>query len=175
MTQGRKARSIRNLDPSKGLHLLKADFQKRFMSEQCSQLTSRLDEAILATLAKAPVEAAVSSRSRSVQIEPAWPRGRSWRGHSTPSGAGRKVCLSPNCGDASSGFRSICPQNEYRTTVLRNKSNGAKFRQTGLIRPVGRLGVRETKPVRRCFAYDPATHDSIPIPRHGPNAHAYRR
>ena len=38
--------------------------------------------------------------------------------------------------------------------VLRNKSDDAKFRHTGVIQPVGRLGVGETKPVLRCFAYD---------------------
>jgi hypothetical protein len=55
MSTDRSPRSIRNIDPSKGLHRLKGDFQKQFMGLQCKQLVQRLDEAIEATRVAAPV------------------------------------------------------------------------------------------------------------------------
>jgi hypothetical protein len=50
----RKPRTLRTIDPKKGLHGLKHDIQKRFMAEQCEQLVAVLDEAISATFAAAP-------------------------------------------------------------------------------------------------------------------------
>jgi hypothetical protein len=48
-------RTIRAINPAKGLHRIKRDFQKRFMAEQCEQLVGCLDEAIAATFKAAPV------------------------------------------------------------------------------------------------------------------------
>jgi hypothetical protein len=50
----RKPRSIRSIDPKKGLHGIKREIQKRFMAEQCEQLVAVFDEAISATFAAAP-------------------------------------------------------------------------------------------------------------------------
>jgi hypothetical protein len=46
---------MRVIDPGKGLHLLKDDFQKRYTTEQCDALVRQLDIAMDATLAAAPV------------------------------------------------------------------------------------------------------------------------
>lgn len=48
-------RTVRAINPAKGLHRIKRDFQKRFMAEQCDQLVARLDDAIAATFKAAPV------------------------------------------------------------------------------------------------------------------------
>jgi hypothetical protein len=53
--EGRKPRSIRGMNPALGLHRLKRQFQKKFMAEQCQQLTAVLDDAIAATFKEAPV------------------------------------------------------------------------------------------------------------------------
>ena len=50
----RKPRSIRPVDPKKGLQGLKREIQKKFMAEQCEQLVAVLDEAISATFKAAP-------------------------------------------------------------------------------------------------------------------------
>jgi hypothetical protein len=50
----RKPRTIRPIDPTKGLHEIKGDIQKRFMTEQSEHLVAVLDEAISATFAAAP-------------------------------------------------------------------------------------------------------------------------
>ena len=48
MGEAHKARSIRSIDPKKGLHGIKREIQKKFMAEQCAQLVAVLDEAISA-------------------------------------------------------------------------------------------------------------------------------
>ena len=53
--QNRTPRSMRPMDPALGLHRLKREFQKKFMAEQCDQLTATLDAAIEATFRDAPV------------------------------------------------------------------------------------------------------------------------
>src|SRR5438876_4881685 len=50
----RKRGEMRAMDPCKGLHVLKTDFQKKYTAQQCDALLSKLDTAIAATLASAP-------------------------------------------------------------------------------------------------------------------------
>ena len=50
----RKPRSIRTIDPRKGLHGIKREIQKKFMAVQCEQLVEVLDQAISATFTAAP-------------------------------------------------------------------------------------------------------------------------
>jgi len=52
--EAREPRSIRPIDPKKGLHGIKREIQKKFMEAQCKQLAAVLDEAIAATFAAAP-------------------------------------------------------------------------------------------------------------------------
>ena len=51
----RKRGEMRAMDPCKGLHALKTDFQKKYTAQQCDALLSKLDTAIAATLDAAPV------------------------------------------------------------------------------------------------------------------------
>ena len=47
--------TMNDLDPTLGLHVLKREFQKKYMGEQCESLLAHLDEAIDHTLRLAPV------------------------------------------------------------------------------------------------------------------------
>ena len=51
----RKRGEMRAMDPCKGLHALKTDFQKKYTAQQCDALLSELKTAITATLDAAPV------------------------------------------------------------------------------------------------------------------------
>jgi hypothetical protein len=52
--EARKPRSMRPIDPKKGLHEIKGDIQKKFMAAQSEQLVGVLDDVISATFAAAP-------------------------------------------------------------------------------------------------------------------------
>jgi hypothetical protein len=51
----REPRSMRPINPLKGLHRIKRDFQKRIMAAQCDQLVAVVDDPIAATFKAAPV------------------------------------------------------------------------------------------------------------------------
>src|SRR5688572_26767782 len=53
--ESRLPRTIRNINPNTGLHLVKRDFQKKFLDQQCEQLIQKLDTAITATFKAAPL------------------------------------------------------------------------------------------------------------------------
>ena len=52
------------ITPHLGLHLLKRKFQKRFLAQQCKELTSCLGEALAATIAAAPIRTTPYIRER---------------------------------------------------------------------------------------------------------------
>ena len=51
----RKRGDMNPIEPSKGLHRIKGNFQKKYLAEQSEALAFALDEAIAATTALAPV------------------------------------------------------------------------------------------------------------------------
>jgi hypothetical protein len=55
MADERPRGAIRTLSPAKGLHVLKNEFQKKYLREQCEFLLAHLDEAIHHTFRLAPV------------------------------------------------------------------------------------------------------------------------
>jgi hypothetical protein len=112
----RKPRSIRCIDPKKGLHEIKGDIQKKFMAAQSKQLVGVLDDA---TFAAAPDRRRPYLIDRTRVVDPKEGRERIWSAAFTRSGPRRTALRQRGAGRGSWRSKSTSRLNAMRRAGVR--------------------------------------------------------